>query len=149
MNSLDIRFDSNTISLFRSFVGLKLDKAAFLVLPRTIEIYGMAVLQINGILYSLTSYYEPLDYLGNGVDDVGVLKFRETSRSVIEEYESFICPPQKLPETDVGQVISEIEIVNENRKLFDREALFGNFDIVKGIVFKLKDGLEIAFEKDN
>ncbi|MCD8205490.1 MAG: hypothetical protein LUD29_02615 [Clostridia bacterium] len=147
MKRLDISFDQGTMDLLQSLVGKKMN--AFLCQRRmyTTAVDEVVMFRIEGTLYKLTNAYEVLDYM-NSVDDVGVFKFGLASEKDIERYEALYTPKMYMRSTPIEQTIKEIRILYENQQLYHEAVQTYDIDIVRGVVFVLEDGREIAAEKD-
>ncbi|MCD8205702.1 MAG: hypothetical protein LUD29_03715 [Clostridia bacterium] len=147
MKRLDIRFDRETMDLLRSLIGKKMNKFMCQRRMYSAAVDEVVIFQIENVLYKLTNAYQDLEYM-NHLDDVGVFKFGPASEDDIKWYEALYTPKLDMISTPIEQNIMEIRILHENQQLYHFGEQVNDVNIVRGVIFVMEDGLEIALEKD-
>lgn len=143
MTNLDISFNENTISTFKNFIGktfnlFKCDEFCY-----TPSVYGLIGLYIDGKPFKLTNFHEYIDRFGNK-DDVAVFRFQKAIDSeIVSQLDN-----QKFIDIPINDTIEKINIINETQKLYKEDVLSHELTCTRGIIFFMKDGLEISFEKE-
>lgn len=142
LNFIDVSFSDSIISFLMSVVGKKFEKYRTDPYDYVSSVYGIVGVYVDGKVFKLTNFTEQQDHFGT-LDDVAVLKFEETGdndiKTCVEDGEMINHP--------VNNEISEIKIINEEQILKHQNQAIYKVQLTRGIIFVMKDGLEIAFEK--
>ncbi len=131
------------MNLLKNLIGKKLkwikhDK--FVITPDT---YGVAYLNIDDIIYSLTDFYEVKNVLGDDIE-ISVLKMQVDNNELTEATVDLKKACQNFNST-----ITSITIVNAITKLLNDDNLFDSIYDTQGIIFTLENNYELSFEKDD
>lgn len=142
MNKFDYRFSAAEMAEFKSMIGKKMVKFKCDPFEFSTAVYGIVGVAFEDSSYAFTNQTEVLDYYGTQ-EDVALFKMQRTPycdiRSMIQD--------QKMVETPVDSVVSDIILVNERQSLFEKGTQTYEVWIPRGIIFVFEDGHELSFEK--
>ena len=142
MKTVDIRFGGETMQTLQSLIGQQFDGMKHDPFIHVPSVYGIVGLFIGGHTFKLTNLVEVLDYYGQ-LEDVAVFRFEPTKP---DDIKTFVDNGEMI-DFPVRSRIKEIQVVNENQRLFHREKQTYDVYTVRGLIFVLEDGHEISFEK--
>ena len=143
MKHSDIRFDTSMMALLNHLIGRELTKYKcdpFIFSPL---VYGIAGVCTKDLSIAFTNTIEVMDHYGQ-LEDVAVFRVS----AMPEEKICSMVKGKNMQEIHIQQKISEIQVVNENQRLFNNEVQTYDVWITRGVIFKLADNLEISFEKN-
>ena len=143
MNKIDVRFSVSDIDLIRSMLSKKMLKYKcdpFLYSP---SVYGIIGVAIEDASFAFTNNTEVMDYFGEQ-EDVAVFR---VAPKPYDEIHSRI-QDQDMIETVVDSTVSQITVVNEVQRLFEKNSLTYEVYVTRGIIFRFEDGHELSFEKN-
>lgn len=143
MKKIDVRFDENTMVLLRESIGKTFKKYKCDPFDFVPSVYGIIGIFIDEEVYKLTNFCEVLDYYGYD-EDVAVFKFVSADK---EEIKTCIVDGEMI-DTPVNSIIEKIHIINEHQKLYYNGIQTYDVWVTRGIIFFLKDGREISYEKN-
>ena len=143
MKQLDIRFSASDMSLIQSMIGKRMVKYKCDPFEFSTSVYGIVGIALEDSAYAFTNLIEVMDYYGEQ-EDVALFKMKCTPFSSIHS----LIPNQTMVETPVDGIISEVIIVNENQRLFEKDEQIYEVLLTRGIIFKFEDGHELSFEKN-
>lgn len=142
MNKFDYRFSAAEMAEFKSMIGKKMVKFKCDPFEFSTAVYGIVGVAFEDSSYAFTNQTEVLDYYGTQ-EDVALFKMQRTPycdiRSMIQD--------QKMVETPVDSIVSDIILVNERQSLFEKGTQTYEVLIPRGIIFVFEDGHELSFEK--
>jgi len=139
MNSVDIRLKQSEIELLKSMVGhrlIALYHDAFVFTNTSSEIVQV---EADNLIAYLYSFVEPVEHFGS-IEDTAIWTY-ETEKYPALDSKHFIKSP-------VQEIITKIELVQENQKLSINGEFKYNFDLTRAIIFTLESGFQIALQKD-
>lgn len=139
MEQIDIRLNAKEIDLLKSMIGHQMNAIyhdAFIFTNSTSQILQIETDDKIAYLYS---FVEPREYYGS-IEDVAVWTF-ETERYPAVNSKEFIKTP-------IQERVIQIDVVQENQKLFKFNKQTHDVWLTRGLIFKLESGREISFEKD-
>lgn len=143
MKKIDIRFNKIMMKNLKDSIGKVFKKYECDPFDVNPSVYGIIGVYIDKNVYKFTNFCEVLDYYGKD-EDIAVLKF-----NISDPKEIVTCVVGgEMIETPIDSIIDKIYVVNEHQKLFHNGTQTYDVWITRGIIFFLKDGREVSFEKD-
>ena len=142
MKCIDVRFDEKEINCIKEMVGTTLAriKCDYSYIP--CRAYGFVGVITDKNTYEFSNQIQVMDFFGDK-EDVADFRLRSCLESQIKS--AFLNG--KLEDVPINKIIKEIDVVNENQKLFENEIQIYDVWVTRGIIFKLIDGEEISIEK--
>lgn len=143
MKLIDVRFSVSDMAMIQKMIGKKLVKYKCDPFEYTTSVYGIVGVSLEDAAYAFTNFVEVMDYYGKQ-EDVAHFQMQVMPFSNIHS----MVQNQTMIETPVGNVISEVIVVNEIQQLFENDTLIYEVYLTRGIIFKFDDGHELSFEKN-
>ena len=143
MKIIDVRFSSDEMTEIQNMVGKRLVKYKCDPFEFSTSVYGIVGICLEDASYAFTNATEVADYFGDR-EDVAIFKMQ---RMPFDKITSLI-QGQKMIETPVESIISEILVVNEHQKLFEKDEQIYDVQLTRGVIFKFVDGHELSLEKN-
>lgn len=142
MKKINISFNSKEIDILKASISKELTCIKCDPFMFSTSVYGIVGIQIENKWLKFTNFVEVLDYFGSN-EDVGVFKVSEANSKEIQSYtgETMITIP-------INAKIIDIEIINENQRLYKSSVQTYDVWVTRGIIIKLDDTREILLEKD-
>ncbi len=142
MKNIDIRFSDNIIKSINLMVGKTMVKYRCDPFEFSTSVYGQVGIEVDNEAFVFSNFAEVMDYYGNN-EDVAVFKMKLMPFNDIKSK----IQGMAMVETPINDIISEINIVNEHQKLFERGVQTYDVWLTRGIIFKFQSGNELFFEK--
>ncbi|MBR4749728.1 MAG: hypothetical protein IK083_09205 [Abditibacteriota bacterium] len=143
MKAIDIRFSAKEMGLIKRMIGKKMVVYKHDPLEFSTSVYGLVGLLIEDESFAFTNFVEKMDYYGEN-EDVAVFRIKAIP---FDEIKSKI-QSQQMIEMPVNDIIAEIDVVNEHQKLYRYSVQTYDVMLTRGIIFRMKDGNELSFEKN-
>ena len=142
MIKMDFRFSAAEMAEFKNMIGRKMVKYKCDPFEFSTAVYGIVGIAFEDASYAFTNRTEVLNYYGVQ-EDVALFKMQKVSFCDIHS----MIQDQKMVETPVNSVVSDIVLVNERQSLFEKNVQTYEVLIPRGIIFMFEDGHELSFEK--
>ncbi len=142
MNTIDNRFSNETIVILKSLINRTLKKIKHNKFMYGPGVYGIVGLYIDDNVYKISNLIEVQDYFGK-LEDVAYFRFESSQSSQIVS----LLDGEGMIDYQIGSIIKEIRIVNENQRLYHNNEQTYNVYTVRGLIFVFDDGRELSFEK--
>lgn len=143
MKQIDIRFKERELRFIHDMIGTTLIKYKCDPFEFSTAVYGIVGICTNTSAYAFTNFIQVMDYYG-AEEDVAVLHVEERSDSEIRS----LISDNTMIELPVNKIIKEVDIVNENQKVFVRGNQTYDVWLTRGVIFRLEDNTEISLEKN-
>lgn len=143
MKQIDVRFSASEMALIQEMIGKRLIKYKCDPFEFSTSVYGIVGVSLEDKSYAFTNLIEVADYYGEQ-EDVAHFHLKMMTFSDIHS----MVQNQTMIETPVGNVISEVVIVNERQQLFENGQQIYEVLLTRGIIFKFDDGHELSLEKN-
>ncbi len=140
----DVRFDEATREVIQSLCGKELmsfecDDAAFG--PFGVNAVETIAFHVGDACFEIRNLMEAHDRMGSHCD-VAVLHFGRC-----EKFRSALAKTRAV-KTPIEERIRSIKVVEETQQILNKNTIVDEIHLVRGIVFTLGDGSELAIEKD-
>lgn len=143
MKQIDVRFSEDDMATIKNMLGKRMDKYKCDPFINSTTVYAIVGISLENSAYAFTNMTEVMDYYGEK-EDVALFKIRRVSYDGIQS----LVQNQEMIETPVERLISEIMVVNETQRLYEKNILIYEVRLTRGIIFKFDDGNELSFEKN-
>ena len=143
MKQIDVRFSAFEMSAIKNMVGKRMIKYKCDPFEFSTSVYGVVGIALEDASFAFINTVEVMDYFGEQ-EDVAIFRLVSTPFSSVHS----MIQNQKMVETPVESVISEMLVVNEKQKLFENDRQTYEVMVTRGIIFKFEDGHELSFEKN-
>lgn len=143
MKQIDVRFDAQTMDLMQSLLGstlIKYKSDPFIFSP---SVFGIVGIVTDRVSVAFTNSIKVMDYYG-ALEDVAVFQAEPRDE---EDFNSMMVGAVMV-DTCINGRIMAVDIVNEHQKLFKNEMQTYDVWTIRGVIFRLEDGLELSLEKN-
>ncbi|MCR5352920.1 MAG: hypothetical protein K6D98_01285 [Clostridiales bacterium] len=137
MKTIDIRLTDNETKVLRSLIGKKFESFLYDSFNIVNSSSQAAQINIEGSVYYIYSFTEPLDYFGK-IDDVSVWTWESERYPVVDK--------KRFSEQPVQKIINNIILVQENRRLYKGKEQLYDFWHTRAIIFDFGK-YQLSFEK--
>ncbi len=144
MTKCDYRINKESIELLRLLIGKRFNHFYADSAFGGSLCFNDAVFSVDGVNYSFNNDLVPLDYYGNGIEDVGVFSFGTADDTLVEK----TIQQERTIRIPVDFEIKEIRIVTEKQSVFKENNQKYETLLTRGVIFVFSDGYELSFEKD-
>ncbi len=143
MKQIDVRFTAHDMAAIKSMIGKKMVKYKCDPFESSTSVYGIVGIAFEDAAYAFTNRVSVMDYYGEP-EDVALFKMECMPFASIHS----MVQNQTMVETPVGNVISDVLVVNERQQLFDNDVKTYEVLLTRGIIFVFEDGHELSLEKN-
>lgn len=142
MKQIDVRFTDQEMAELQSMIGKKLLKYKGDMFGSTMS-YGLVAVRFEDAEYAFTNFIEVMDHYG-ALEDVALFKLKQTPYDPIHsDFQNKV-----MDETPLDRVVSKIEVINEQQRLYEDGVWTYEVLVTRGIIFFFEDGQELSLEKD-
>lgn len=141
MKRLDYRITGNDMQFLQKFIGKKFCYYHAEQLNFSNSIFENVEICTDNGAFLITNHIYPVDYFGSE-EDICLLKIDNIAKLPNNNTDS-------ITKNVINRTIKEIQVIQENQKLFRNDKLIYDVLITRGLVFVMDDNYEILFEKTN
>lgn len=143
MKHIDVSFTKKEISLIKEMIGTTLTKYKCDPFMFSTVVYGIVGICTDKSAYAFTNKIQVMDYYGTN-EDVAIFRVEKCEDSTIKS----LIKENTMIELPINKKIKEIDIINENQKVFENNKQIYDVWLTRGIIFRLEDNTEISLEKN-
>ncbi len=114
MKHIDVSFTKKEISLIKEMIGTTLTKYKCDPFMFSTAVYGIVGICTDKSAYAFTNKIQVMDYYGTN-EDVAIFRVEKCEDSTIKS----LIKENTMIELPINKKIKEIDIINENQKVFE------------------------------